>query len=314
MQLERASRLTPDRLQRIYVRNHRGELVQLANLINYEGGAGPNKIERFGRLRSTTIEGTPAGIPLGNAMNRATEILEETLPPGFSFDWKGEARNLRDASGEVYFFMALAIIVVFLVLAAQFESFIHPFTVMLALPLAFLGAFGLLYTLSWIDFAGNMLYGWANYAPDPPKIAHILSAIIPRIPSMTMNIFSQVGLVLLVGLVTKNSILLVEFANQQIEKGFDARAAMLKAGLIRLRPILMTSLATIAGILPIAIGFGDGSESRRPLGVVCVGGMITSTILTLFVIPVVYTLMDDLRKFFTKAPVPATPTVQPEES
>lgn len=299
VQLERESRLTPDRLQSIYIRNDKSELVQLSNLINYQGGAGPNKIERFSRLRSTTIEATPLGVPLGTAMDRAEQIIKETLPEGFSYDWKGETRNLRESSGEVYFFMALAIVVVFLVLAAQFESFIHPFTVMLALPLAFLGAFGLLYTLSWINFAGNMFYGWANFAPDPPWFAHVLSSIIPRIPSMTMNIFSQVGLVLLVGLVTKNSILLVEFANQQVEKGFDAKAAMLKAGLIRLRPILMTSLATIAGILPIAIGFGDGAESRRPLGVVCVGGMITSTILTLFVIPVVYTIMADLQGFLS---------------
>jgi len=183
-----------------------------------------------------------------------------------------------------------------MVLAAQFESFFSPFVVMLALPLALVGAFGLLYSLSWVNHFGTHFYGWAHYTPDPPAMAGILSAIVPRIPSMNMNIFSQVGLILLIGMVTKNSILLVEFANQHRAKGFTAAEAMLKAGLIRLRPILMTSMATIAGLLPIAIGFGTGAESRRPLGVVAVGGMITSTLLTLFVIPVMYTLLADLTK------------------
>jgi multidrug efflux pump subunit AcrB len=182
-----------------------------------------------------------------------------------------------------------------MVLAAQFESLLHPLTVMLALPLAFLGAFGLLYGLSWVNYLGELFHGWANYAPDAPAFAHFMDRLIPRIPSMNMNIFSQVGLVLLVGLVTKNSILLVEFANQRMAKGDTPVQAMIQAGLIRLRPILMTSFATIAGILPIAIGFGDAAESRRPLGVVAVGGMITSTLLTLIIIPVIYTLFAELQ-------------------
>jgi multidrug efflux pump subunit AcrB len=187
--------------------------------------------------------------------------------------------------------MILAILVVYMVLAAQFESFVHPFTVMLALPLAMLGAFGLLYLLSWVNHFGTAFHAWANYAPDPPQFAQVLARIVPRIPAMNMNIFSQVGLVLLIGLVTKNSILLVEFANQEMDRGADAKSAMKSAGLIRLRPILMTSLATIAGILPIALGFGEAGEARRPLGVVAVGGMVTSTVLTLIVIPVIYTLI-----------------------
>lgn len=302
LQLERENRFTPDDLEEIYVRGVNGQLVQLANVVRVEEGAGPNAIERFQRQRSATIEGTPAGVPLGNAMDQAERLLVQHLPPGFSFDWKGEGRNLRESSRDIYGFMLLAVIVVYMVLAAQFESFIHPFTVLLALPLAFLGAFGLLYLLSWVNYAGSMMYGWANYAPDPPAIAGILASIIPRISSMNMNIFSQVGLILLIGLVTKNSILLVEFANQQMARGLDSRSAMLKAGALRLRPILMTSLATIAGILPIAIGFGDAAESRRPLGVVAVGGMITSTLLTLFVIPVIYTLFSDLSLKVTGRP------------
>ena len=136
----------------------------------------------------------------------------------------------------------------------------------------------------------------AHYMPDPSPLVVALQPWVPRIPSMTMNVFSQVGLILLVGLVTKNSILLVEFANQKRAEGLPPKQAMFEAARIRLRPILMTSLATIAGILPIAIGFGDASESRRPLGVVAVGGMVSSTLLTLVVIPVIYILLARLTR------------------
>ncbi len=302
IQLERQERLTPSALERVFVRGRDGSLVQLNNIVSLEEGAGPNRIERFQRQRSVTIEGTPVNMPLGTAMQQAEAILDEMLPDGYGAEWKGDALNLIESSGDIYRFMLLAILVVYMVLAAQFESFIHPFTVLLALPLAFLGAFGLLYSLSWVNYFGEMFYGWSNFVPDAPWIAHALSAIIPRISSMNLNIFSQVGLILLIGLVTKNSILLVEFANRQMAAGADSRSAMLKAGLIRLRPILMTSLATIAGILPIAIGFGDAAEGRRPLGVVAVGGMVTSTLLTLFVIPVIYTLLSDLSLKVTGRP------------
>ena len=301
-QLDREKRLKPSDLDRLYVRSRRGDLVQLSNLVMPVTGAGPNKIERFARQRSTTIEATPAGVTLGEAVKRTEALLAEELPPGFQYDWKGDARSLKESSRDIYGFLLLAVLVVYMVLAAQFESFIHPFTVMLALPLAFLGAFFLLYALNGVDGLGTMLHGWANYAPDAPPAVKMLSGWVPRLPSMNMNIFSQVGLILLVGLVTKNSILLVEFANQQVARGRTAREAMLQAGLIRLRPILMTSLATIAGILPIAIGFGEAAESRRPLGVVAVGGMVSSTILTLFVIPVMYTLFSDLARRVTGKP------------
>ena len=290
-QLDRSRRLTPGDLDHIYVPNARGELVQLSNVVMVETGVGPNRIERFNRERSTTIQGSLAGVPLGTAVARAEELLEQHLPDGYGHAWRGQSRDLQDTSGDLFFFLILAVLVVYMVLAAQFESFVHPFTVLLALPLAMLGAFGLLYGLSWVNHFGEMFHGWANFAPDPPAIAIWADRIIPRIPAMNLNIFSQVGLVLLVGLVTKNSILLVEFANQQRALGHDAKQAMINAGRIRLRPILMTSLATIAGILPIAIGFGEAAEGRRPLGVVAVGGMVTSTILTLFVIPVIYSLL-----------------------
>ena len=295
-QLNREHRMTPDEISSMYVRNVRGDLVQLGNVLSVSESAGPTEIQRHARERSATIGATPMGIPLGVAMERTEAILAETLPDGFAYTWQGDAENLVESSNDIYGFMILAIIVVYMVLAAQFESFFSPFVVMLALPLALVGAFGMLYILSWVNHFGVGFYGWAHYAPDPPAIAGILSSIVPRIPSMNINIFSQVGLILLIGMVTKNSILLVEFANQQRAKGLSATDAMLKAGLIRLRPILMTSMATIAGLLPIAIGFGAGAESRRPLGVVAVGGMITSTLLTLFVIPVMYSLLADFGK------------------
>jgi multidrug efflux pump subunit AcrB len=161
-------------------------------------------------------------------------------------------------------------------LAAQFESLIHPLTVMLAVPLAGVGAFGLLWLL---DLGGKV-------------------GLYPPIPAMNINLFSQIGPVLLIGLVTKNSILLVEFANRQRAKGANAHDAMVAAGLVRLRPILMTAFSTIAGILPIAIGFGAGAESRRPMGVAVVGGMLTSTFLTLVVVPVAYTVFSNVAERF----------------
>src|SRR5687768_14877783 len=138
-----------------------------------------------------------------------------------------------------------------MVLAAQFESLVHPLTIIVALLLAAVGALGALWLMSWVNFAGQALFGMAHYAPDPPGWAKLASAVVPRIPSMNLNIFSQIGFILLVGLVTKNSILLVEFANQQMAAGKSALEAMRESGRTRLRPILMTSFSTIAGILPI---------------------------------------------------------------
>ncbi|MBI3417242.1 MAG: efflux RND transporter permease subunit [Verrucomicrobia bacterium] len=282
-QLQRESRLTPRDLDRLYVRSATGELIQLSSIVSHQAGAAPNTIEHYSRLRSATVSGTPAGIPMGTAMERTEEILRTELPPGFTYSWGGEARDLQDAGREIWWVLALAIIVVYMTLASQFESLIHPFTVMLALPLAWVGAFGLLWLLHFLGAIG----------------------VIPVLPAMNLNLFSQIGLVLLVGLVTKNSILLVEYANQQCAKGASARDAMIEAGVVRLRPILMTAFSTIAGILPIAIGFGAGAESRRPMGVAVVGGMLTSTFLTLVIIPVVYTLLSDLAAKFQRKPAAA---------
>ena len=272
VQLERRSRLTPQDLDRLYVRSATGDVIQLSSVVTYQAGAAPNAIDHYSRLRSATISGTPVDEPIGTAMARVEQMLATELPAGFLYTWGGEARDLRDTGREVWFVLILALVIVYMVLASQFESLIHPFTVILAVPLAAVGAFGALWLLNFLGKAG----------------------VIPLIPAMNINLFSQIGLVLLIGLVTKNSILLVEYANQARARGANAHEAMMQAGTVRLRPILMTAFSTVAGILPIAIGFGAGAESRRPMGVAVVGGMLTSTFLTLVIIPVVYTVFSDI--------------------
>jgi multidrug efflux pump len=281
-QLERTSRMTPQDLDRLYVRNVDGQLIQLSSVVSRRTGAAPNTVEHFNRLRSATISASPLGVPMGTAMERVEELLRSDLPPEFLYEWYGESRDLKEAGQELIWVVILALIIVYMVLACQFESLIHPLTVMLAVPLAALGALGLLWLL-------NALGGFGG---------------LPKIPAMNINLFSQIGFVLLIGLVTKNSILLVEFANQQRLKGMNARLAMIDAGRVRLRPILMTAFSTIAGILPIAIGFGAGAESRRPMGVAVVGGMLTGTFLTLVIIPIVYTTFSDLVEKLGFKPAP----------
>ena len=288
-QLARESRLRPADLDRVFVRSASGSLIQLSSLVTHSEGAAPNAINHYGRLRSASITASPGAVPIGTVVAQVEGILRQELPVGFLYAWEGDAKNLADASTEIWWVLGLAGIIVYMTLAAQFESLIHPLTVMLALPLAFVGAFGALWILDALGKAG----------------------VIPVIPAMNFNLFSQIGLVLLVGLVTKNSILLVEYANQQIPKGVSPGEAMLQAGVVRLRPILMTAFSTVAGILPIAIGFGAGAESRRPMGVAVVGGMLTSTFLTLFVIPVVYTLFSDIAAWVTRSR-PAVPALPPE--
>jgi multidrug efflux pump len=186
-------------------------------------------------------------------------IAAEVLPRGSTTALAGESRELEESGSALYFAFALALVVVFMVLASQFESLVHPFTVLLAVPLAVTGA------LLTLLAAGS-----------------------------TLNLYSQIGMILLIGLVTKNSILLVDYANQLKARGLDAVAAALEAGRIRLRPILMTSVATVMGALPIALGLGAGSISRRPLGYAIVGGLVFSTLLTLYMVPAVYVIFDGL--------------------
>src|SRR6266567_1791069 len=201
----------------------------------------------------------------GEALDSLDALARRALPPGSTTALAGDSREYRESGGALYFAFAVALIVVFMVLASQFESLVHPFTVLLAVPLAVTGALATL----------------------------LLAAVLHR-PGGTINLYSEIGMVLLIGLVTKNSILLVEYANQLKAKGLDTIAAVLESGRIRLRPILMTSVSTIMGAIPVMIGLGAGSTSRRPLGYAIVGGIFFSTALTLFVVPVGYVLLDRL--------------------
>lgn len=258
VQLRRQERATPADMSGIYLRGRDGKLVQLEALASVAEGVGPRQLNHFNRVRSATITaGLAPGFTLGEAIDSLRAISREVLPKGSATALAGESRELEESGASLYFAFVLALLVVFMVLASQFESLVHPFTVLLAVPLA---VFGALLTL-WV-------FG------------------------STINLYSQIGMILLIGLVTKNSILIVEYTNQLKERGLDTAAAVLEAGRIRFRPILMTSVSTIMGALPIALGLGAGSISRRPLGYAIVGGILFSTILTLYVVPVVYLLMD----------------------
>ena len=291
-QLRRGDRLVPDELNTLYVRARGGELVPIRDLVKADERGSVNSISHFMRQRSTTVSGQPQGVTLGQAIEKTEEIARRILPPGVTLEFDGEARELRSGRGEAWQIVVLALLIVYMALAAQFESLSHPVTIMVAVPLAAVGALLLLYVLGFV----NMMAIIPQYAPPgslPGPLA-FLFGLMPEIPSMNLNLYSLIGLVLLVGLVTKNSILLVEFANQKKAEGCSALEAMQQAGLIRLRPILMTALSTIIGIVPIALGLGAGAESRRPLGVAVVGGMLSSTFLTLYLVPVFYVTLDQL--------------------
>ena len=251
-------RATPSDMRGLYVRGRDGSLVGLDALVRVEETLSPRQLNHFSRVRSFTLTGNLApGFTLGEAIDSLYAAAAEVLPRGSSTALAGDSRELEESGSALVFAFILALVVVYMVLASQFESLIHPFTILLSVPLAVTGALVTLFV------AGS-----------------------------TLNLFSQIGMVLLIGLSTKNSILLVEYANQLKERGLATIEAVLEAGRIRLRPILMTSVATITAILPIALGLGAGSASRRPLGYAILGGMIVSTTLTLYLVPVVYVVLD----------------------
>ncbi len=259
-QLGAVERATPSDMTGIYLRGREGALVQLSSVATIQEGVGPRQLSHFNRIRSATVDANlMPGFTLGEALDSMRALGREVLPAGSSVALSGESRELEESGSSLYFAFGLALVVVFMVLASQFESLIHPFTVLLAVPLAVTGA--------------------------------LLTLALSR---STINLYSQIGMVLLIGLVTKNSILLVEYANQLKERGMATLDAVTEASRIRLRPILMTSVSTIMGALPIALGLGAGSISRRPLGYTIAGGILVSTILTLYVVPVVYTIFDRL--------------------
>jgi len=267
-QMVPSERSTPDVIDGIYLRAAGGGLVQLANVVNVNETVAPKELNHFNRIRSATISANLApGVGLGQALDDLDRIAKENLPPDIKTDLAGQSSEYRTSSSSLYFLFALALIFIYLVLAAQFESFIHPFTILLSVPLAVVGA-----------IVSLKLFG------------------------QSLNVFSQIGLIMLIGLVTKNSILIVEFANQLRGRGRNVLEGVVEASRTRLRPILMTSFATIFGVLPVAIGLGAGAESRRPLGIAVVGGVFFSTFLTLLLVPAVYTLFGR----FTRATEPGS--------
>ncbi|HEX6090337.1 MAG TPA: efflux RND transporter permease subunit [Gemmatimonadales bacterium] len=278
VQLEPADRATPSDMSGLYVRGREGQLIQMSALIRADENVGPRQLNHFNRVRSFTLTGGLApGTTLGEALDSLDAAAAEVLPRGTTTALAGESRELEESGSALYFAFGLALLVVFMVLASQFESLVHPFTVLLAVPLAVTGA------LLTLKLAGS-----------------------------TLNLYSQIGMILLIGLVTKNSILLVEYTNQLRDRGVAVLDAVIEAGRIRLRPILMTSVATVAGALPIMLGLGAGAQSRRPLGYAIVGGVLFSTVLTLFLIPVAYVMMEGLTQRLrarraARAPAPMRP-------
>jgi HAE1 family hydrophobic/amphiphilic exporter-1 len=258
MRLEADDRQSPDAIGNLYVRGQNGNVVALRNLVTLETGAAPSAITRVDRNRSVTLEANLEGIALGEAVRTARAIADRVLPEGVTLAPTGDARSLEESGRQFGMALGLGVLVIYMVLAAQFESLVHPLTVMLALPLAMVGAFG-----------GLLVFG------------------------QTLNMFSMIGILLLLGLVTKNSILLVDYANQLRREGLDKREAIRRAAPVRMRPVLMTALSMIFGVLPAAIGLGPGAESRRPMAVATAAGMLSSTALTLGVVPVFYLLFDD---------------------
>jgi len=251
-------RSTPSDLDNLYVRSDRtGQLIPLSNLVRLNETAGPTRLNRFDRLRSITVSAALApGYPLGEALRFVEEVVAKELPQAARLNFDGESREYKASGGQLYVMFLLAMIVVFLVLAAQFESFLHPFVIMTTVPLAVIGA-----------LVGLWMYG------------------------MSINVFSQIAAIMLVGLAAKNGILIVEFANQLRDRGIEYREAVIEAAAIRLRPVLMTSLCTAFGALPLMLASGAGAEARQAIGVVVFYGVVISVFLTLAVVPAVYTLV-----------------------
>ena len=256
-QLERSFRSEPGDLKRIFVRGRADEMLSLDSLVKLETRTVPAAIYRFNRYVSATVSGGLAeGYTLGDGIRALDEVSAKVLPPTFNTTLAGQAREFKDSSSSLLFAFALGLLIVYLVLAAQFESFLDPLIILLSVPLALSGA------VFALELTGS-----------------------------TLNIFSQIGLIMLVGLVTKNGILIVEFANQRRDAGLDRVEAVMDSAKERFRPILMTSLATILGVLPIALSLGSSAGSRQSLGIAVVGGLIGATLLSLFLVPALYALL-----------------------
>jgi multidrug efflux pump len=261
-QVNRADRDEPLDLTSLYVRNTRGQLVQLDNLVVLTEESAPPQLYHFNRFKAATVSaGLMPGFTIGDGIAEMDRIAKKVLDESFTTTLAGPSRDYAESSSNIMFAFLLALVLIYLVLAAQFESFRDPFTIMLTVPLA---------------LAGALLSLWVF--------------------GKTLNIFSQIGIIMLIGLVTKNGILIVEFANQQKRKGLRLLEAAQAAAEARFRPILMTSLATMLGALPIALAIGGSAQSRMSMGIVVIGGLSFSLVLTLFVIPAMYTFFSKEKK------------------
>ena len=270
VQTKDEDRASPKDLPAIYVRGAGGDLVPLSNLISFREGVAPKELNHFNRLRSATITANLApGHTLGDVLGFMEQASKAVLPPTARVAYDGQSREFKESAQTMLMVFVLALAFIYLVLAAQFESFIDPFIIMLTVPLGVVGAL------------------WAL------KLMGIINAVAPwlKLTDGTLNVYSQIGLVMLVGLITKNGILIVEFANQLQERGKSKLDAVIEAAGLRLRPILMTTLTMILAALPLAFAHGAGAESRQQIGWVIVGGLAVGTLLTLFVVPAVYTVL-----------------------
>ncbi len=255
------NRQAPADISNLYVRNNKGENISLVSVISVVPNAMPPSIFHFNRYKSATISASLAeGKTIGDGVKAMQSIADKLLDESYQTSLSGPSRDYAESSSNISFALILAVVLIFLVLAAQFESFLDPFIILLTIPLA---------------FAGALLSLW--------------------IFNNTLNIFSEIGMIMLIGLVTKNGILIVEFANKKRDAGLTKRQAVIEGATLRLRPIVMTSLATSLGALPIALSLGSAATSRIPLGIVVVGGIMFSLVLTLFVIPAVYTYISGKR-------------------
>jgi len=264
-----SQRATAGDLTNIYARSDRtGELIPLANLVQTREVAEPSVLRRFNRLPAATLSASVAeGAVLGDALDALERLARETLPSSAHFGYKGVSLEFRESSLAAYFTFGLALLIVYLVLAAQFESFVHPFVIMLSVPLAIFGALTGLAIVNMGAKAGL----WDMQG--------------------TINIYSQIGMTILIGIAAKNGILIVEFTNQLRDAGVEFRAAIVEAAKTRLRPILMTGLSTAIGVLPLIIGQGPGSGGRNAIGIVVFSGVVFTTVFTIFVVPVFYAVL-----------------------
>ncbi len=267
-QVDRSERSKPADISKLYVRSNTGALIQLDNLINMEESSNPPTYFHFNRFKSATVSASLSpGRTLSEGIAEMQRISKGLCDDTFQTSLLGPSRDFAESSSNTSFALILALVLIYLILAAQFESFRDPLIIMITVPFAIAGA---LFSL-WI-------FG------------------------MTLNVFSEIGMIMLVGIVTKNGILIVEFANQKRKQGLDKTEAAFEAAAARLRPILMTSLATIFGAMPIALALGAGAQSRTPMGVVIVGGLLFALVLTLFVVPVMYTLISGKLRIVPELP------------